>query len=424
MNAGENSEILQVLEDVELSLEANSELASQMLEFTHHGEESRLRVVNLHGLLQKTARMSTVGNNVQPELSIQRDLWDVEIDSVQMRQVFQNIIINGCQAMPSGGPMRISARNASVGEGNAFDLAPGDYVVIGIKDRGCGIPPDIIDKVFDPYFTTKPDGTGIGLASCKQIVERHKGKLMVESVVNAGTEFILFLPAVGVESELPSAVTGPSRKPQKTLASATREFLGENVRDKGLNMGNSGKHRILVIDDDPMICKLASKILIHLGYEPEVAEDGEKALAAIQHSFREGRSFSAVILDLNLPRMSGIEVMKEIRKLDSNVKIILSSGDPLSNSDLAKDWDGILSKPYGKVAMENVLLNVLKSCSSRGAGVERGGWLNGHLARWRRFRCLYVRKNGQGCPFYLWEFARFQDANWFSSTCNRFRTPG
>lgn len=349
LSGSDDPEILQYLDDADMSLDANADLATQMIEFTR-GEDSKLRVVNLHGLLKKTARMSTVGNNVTPELSVQNDLWDVEIDSVQIRQVFQNIIINGCQAMPNGGPMNISARNATVSDGNSFDLPAGNYVVIGIRDRGCGIPRELLGKVFDPYFTTKPDGTGIGLASCKQIVERHRGKIMVESAENVGTEFIIFLPTAST----PAVNREENRvvMPQQAHARATKDFLAETSRR------SSGK-KILVVDDDPRICKLASKILGHIGMEPIVAEDGEKAVGLIRQAFREANSFDAVILDLNLPRMGGMEVMREIRRIDPSVKVILSSGDTHSGAFLSDEWDGVLSKPYGKESMEVVLSNVL-----------------------------------------------------------------
>ncbi|MDF1815764.1 MAG: ATP-binding protein [Verrucomicrobiales bacterium] len=351
MAGRDNPEILQYAEDADISLDANADLATQMLEFTR-GEDSKLRVVNLHGLLKKTARMSTVGNNVTPELSVQQDLWDVEIDSVQIRQVFQNIIINGCEAMPNGGPMHISARNASVSDGNSFGLPAGNYVVVGIRDRGCGIPRESIGKVFDPYFTTKPDGTGIGLASCKQIVERHKGKIMVESAENVGTEFIIFLPVATVTTPVEDDVR--SVLPQQIHARATRHFLEESSHEKSLM-------RVLVVDDDARICKLASKILAHIGLEPVVAEDGEQAVMLVRQAFRETKSFSIVILDLNLPRMSGLEVMREIRKIDPGVKIILSSGDSSPEICNMSEWDGVLTKPYGKDSMELVLSNAFCS---------------------------------------------------------------
>ena len=354
IEAGDNEEIAKVIDDVELSLDANSELATQMIEFTH-GEESKLRIVNLHGLLRKTARMSTVGNNVTPELSIQRELWDVEIDSVQIRQVFQNIIINGCQAMPSGGPMQISARNVAVPQDNTFGLEPGNYVVVGIKDRGCGIDPNVIGKVFDPYFTTKPNGTGIGLASCKQIVERHRGKILVESTLNAGTEFIIFLPAEGQARSLKPDRSATTL--ETSSVSVTRPFL-ENLTSSSPS-GGTARRRILVVDDDALIRKLASKILVHLNLDPVVAEDGEEALQLIRQSFREGPSFSAVILDLNLPRLGGAETMREIRKIDSSIRVIVSSGSPMTNGELANEWDGVLSKPYGKDAMETVLSKLM-----------------------------------------------------------------
>ena len=348
-------EVLQYLDDANQSLDANAELATQMLEFAR-GEDSTMKVINLHGLLHKTARMSTVGNNVTPELSIQPDLWDVEIDSVQIRQVFQNIIINGCQAMPNGGPMHISARNATVAEANAFQIPRGNYVVIGIRDRGCGIPKSILNKVFDPYFTTKKDGTGIGLASCKQIVERHKGKIMVESAENVGTEFIIFLPAALAERGKENA----ERPVHQAHARVTREFL-EAKRE--VPADGVRKRRVLVVDDDPLILKLASKMIFLLGMEAVAVEDSEEALARIRQAFRDVMPFSVVIIDLNLPRLSGLDLMREIRRIDENVKVVLSSGDSMAEVTRSREWDGVLSKPYGKEAMEQVLTAVLQGAA-------------------------------------------------------------
>ena len=351
MIAEDNAEILSYLELAELSLESNCDLASQMVEFTR-GEEAKVRIVGLHGLLKKSARMSTIGNNVTPELEIQKELWDVEIDSIQIAQVFQNIIINGCQAMPNGGPMKISAKNSSIKAGNPFGLPEGNYVVIGICDRGCGIPKDKIDKIFDPYFTTKPNGTGIGLASCKQIVERHHGKIMVESTENSGAEFVIFLPAASSRKNVfdDDRTVLPA---QKAHAAATRQFLNYNEKQPV-------KDRILVVDDDPQIRKLASEILKRLGFDAVVAADGEKAMLLVRHSFREARSFSVVILDLNLPRISGWDVMKEIRRVDPKVKIVMSSGDANASAMVQRDsgWDGVLQKPYGKGELEDVLIEL------------------------------------------------------------------
>lgn len=351
-----NAEAMQHYEDAVAAIDANADLAGQMLEFTNT-EDSSMRVVNLHGLLQKTARMSTIGNNVAPQLSIQKDLWDVEIDSVQIRQVFQNIIINGCQAMPNGGPMNISARNATVAEGNSFDLPSGDYVVIGIRDRGCGIPRDILGRIFDPYFSTKTDGTGIGLASCKQIVERHHGKIMVESVENVGTEFIIFIPAA-MDTELSLDADEPVSAGQ-LHARATEKFLSDPNVARPKARQPMPQRRILIVDDDERILRLAQQIINHFGFETEIADDGEKALDLVRQGFRDARSFSAVIVDLNLPRISGVDIMKEIRKIDPSVKAILSSGDKISEICHPSEWDGILPKPYGEEHLATVLKGVL-----------------------------------------------------------------
>ncbi len=349
MMAEDRPDILESLGEAELSLDANAELATQMLDFTR-GEEHKVRVVSLHGLLKKSARMATVGNNVSPNLNIQKDLWEVEIDSVQMAQVFQNIIINGCQAMPNGGPMTISAKNVTYRRENRFQLPEGNYVVIGIEDRGCGIDPEVIGRVFDPYFTTKASGTGIGLASCKQIVERHHGRIMVESVKNSGTEFVIFLPAV--TSRPPKYSESQIESAQQAHAVATRQFLNFNQRQPI-------KDRILVVDDDPRVRKLASEILKRLGYEAVVAPDGEKAMLLVRHAFRDARSFFVVLLDLNLPRISGLELLTEIRNVDPNVKIVLSSGDTVcEGAHRNEGWDAILSKPYGKDEMQETLMRL------------------------------------------------------------------
>lgn len=343
------SELLELLSHAETALDSGADLATQMIEFTK-GEESKVRVLNLHGLLQKTARMSTVGNNVTPELSIQPDLWDVAINPVQIQQVFQNIIINGCQAMPHGGPMHISARNATVSPGNSFGLPAGNYVVVGIRDRGCGIPKEVIPKIFEPYFTTKPKGTGIGLASCKQIVERHRGKIMVESMQNVGSEFIIFLP-IASTTQLSAPEVRPS--PNQILGGATRELLEPASKD-------SAKKRILIVDDNAPFRKLAVKMGEFLGMEAVEAKDGEEALIQIRHAFLEARSFAAVFLDLNLPKLGGAEVMEEIRKLDRSVKVILSTGDVTAEAEASGEWDAVLTKPYGKDKMAAALASVMR----------------------------------------------------------------
>ncbi len=352
-----NPEALSYLEDALLSIDANSDLASQMLDFTQ-GEESKPQVLNLHGLLQKTSRMATVGKNVNPELSIQEDLWDVEVDPVQIQQVLQNIIINGCQAMPNGGPMHITARNASVSAGNQFQLDPGHYVVIGIRDRGHGIPRNALERVFDPYFSTKADGTGIGLASCKQIIERHRGRISVESAENVGTEFLIILPiaAAGTSTPPQPAIQQQQQQAQQVHARATQEFLAQNQQV-------SSYRRALIVDDDPQILKLASKIISHLGMEAVACLDGENALHQVRQAFCDAQSFDVVIIDLNLPRINGRDLMYEIRKADPSVRVILSTGDAQAATDQALDWDGVLSKPYGKEAMETTIMQAIQKVS-------------------------------------------------------------
>ena len=176
----------------EAATEAQS-LAQQILDFTK-GRQPMVQVVRLGSVLRQVTKMALMGTRVKCEPTVQDGLWEVEVDLRQIRQVVHNLIINACQAMKNGGVVQAGVENLVIGEDAKTGLPPGEYVMLRVRDRGCGISEGNASKIFEPYYTTKKNGTGIGLATCKAIVQRHHGSITVHSKLNVGTEFRVYLP--------------------------------------------------------------------------------------------------------------------------------------------------------------------------------------------------------------------------------------
>jgi CheY-like chemotaxis protein len=365
---------------VEATQNAQS-LAQQILDFTK-GRRAITEVANLGDLLRQVGRLSTMGSNVRCDISTPEGLWGVEVDLRQVRQVVYNIMINACQAMPSGGVIQASVENRVVSKEQASSLPPGPYVVLRIRDRGCGIAEEDLPRIFDPYYTTKENGTGIGLATCKTIIQRHRGAIEVSSKVNAGTEFQVFLPAawidddggggggarpepvaekslvgsrpvvrsmrsLGAAAPVPAAVGQDGltawARPGSQRAETGREWDGSGGRAQGRGM-------ILVVDDQDSVREAAEKLLGRLGYRTVSASSGQEAVTIFrQHSF-SSEPISAVLLDMTLPGgLSGDEVMDEIRKVDNRARVIATSGyfdDDAEERFVLDGYVGILPKPY------------------------------------------------------------------------------
>jgi CheY-like chemotaxis protein len=232
------------------------------------------------------------------------DLWPVEMDDVQIRQVVHNLVVNAREAMPKGGAIIIRAENVTVSPGNGLPLKVGRYVKWFIKDHGIGIPEEDLPKIFDPYFTTKPTGTargmGLGLSICYSIIKKHDGFITVESEPGIGSTFFVFLPAC----------------PQE-------EVLQKSNREKSSAKGG----KILVMDDDETVRSATGVVLNYLGYDIEYAKDGAEAVSLYKSEKEKGQSFSAVILDLNVQSgMDGKETMKKLLAFDPYSKIIITCG--------------------------------------------------------------------------------------------------
>jgi CheY-like chemotaxis protein len=242
-----------------------------------------------------------------------------------MSQVFNNLLINARQAMPHGGSVTVTASNIEVHGGDPVPVAPGRYVRITVADEGSGIAPEHVSRIFDPYFTTKELGSGLGLASLHSIIKRHGGAVTVSSLPGAGTTFTLFLPA------------------------ATEPATHEHDVQKEVSPPQ-GAGKILVMDDEEIIRELAVALLEDLGYSAEVCPDGSQAVALHAASRDGGTPYAAIILDLTVPGgMGGREAAVRIRAVDPDVPLIVSSGyssDTQISECLALGFNGAVRKPY------------------------------------------------------------------------------
>ena len=248
-------------------------LAQQLLTFAKGGAPVK-EVVSVAASIAESAAFACSGSQVRCESEFPENLRALEVDPGQIGQVFQNLIINAIQAMPNGGTIKISAANLSLGEVNHLSLRSGDYVKISIQDQGMGIPIEHLPKIFDPYFTTKQKGSGLGLATSYSIINHHQGHISVESKMAQGTTFHIYLPA----------------SDQKLVCALQQE-----------KQAIPGQGRILVMDDEEMVREVLGKMLIKLGYEVKFAQDGAQAIEIYRQAREHGDAFDAVILDLTVP---------------------------------------------------------------------------------------------------------------------------
>jgi PAS domain S-box-containing protein len=313
------------------------ELTLQLLTFSKGGDPVRT-AVNLNEVVQEAATFARRGSGVMSQFEMPEDLWAANVDKAQISQVVQNLVINAIQAMRGGGTLRIAARNERMGPAAHPALAEGDYVRISVADSGEGIAPDNLGKIFDPYFTTKVQGHGLGLATVFSVIKRHKGHIEVASEVGRGTTFTFWLPAV---------------------AAAPREG-----RDAVPFEGADAKGRVLFMDDEEPILQMAERLMARMGLEFESAPDGAVAIERYKAAMRDGRPFDLVVMDLTIPGgMGGREAISLLRDLDPGVRAIVSSGysSDLAMSDYRKHgFRGMVAKPYDVKDLASVIRAVLK----------------------------------------------------------------
>jgi len=331
------------LQNAEKAAARARDLTQQLLTFSKGGEPIK-RTVQLNDIVRDSVGFALRGSRAKAGLVMEARLWPVEADEGQISQVLSNLVINADQAMPDGGPLTVSCRNVTIGRDGATHLAPGRYVCITVTDRGMGIPPAHLEKIFDPYFTTKQKGSGLGLAMSYSIVRRHGGHISVESSLGQGTSFSVYLPA--------------SEKPAEQQA----------VR-RGSVVAGAGK--LLVMDDEEMVLDVAAGMLREAGYDVTLANDGNEAVEAFADAFRSGRPFDAVITDLTVPGgMGGEEAVRRMQEIDPGVRAIVSSGysnNPVMSHYRDYGFRGVVIKPYTVEQLTAAVHDVLNEQGSASA---------------------------------------------------------
>lgn len=304
--------------------------------------------VDLHGVVHDTVKFASAGSNVQVKVRLADHLrWPVA-DGVKVSQVLQNLILNGIQAMPQGGYMDVEVENLDIALGQDPILKPGPYVKLSVRDRGCGIDPENLNRLFHESFTTKPDGNGIGLTTCKRFIKAMEGDIHVTSRLNVGTEFSVLLPAVP--------------EPAKPLNEAKATAAAGSLSNAPVPLKN-GEGRVLIVDDEDDLRKVAHMILKRCGYEVTECDNGQDAIKIYQSLSRSGKAPDIVLMDLTLRGgMNGGETAEEILKFDPDARLVVTSGSvnqDVQMTFLEKGFLGVLPKPYEAGELTQMVFQVI-----------------------------------------------------------------
>jgi two-component system cell cycle sensor histidine kinase/response regulator CckA len=334
----EDEQFVEALSDAEDASYQAKDLTDRLLTFSKGGVPIK-ETLDVGKLVEESATFAVHGSNVRTVFNIPDDLWVIEADNSQIRQVVNNIVINAVQAMPKGGDVNIRCENTLVkaGRSKKIGLPEGKYVKITLKDSGTGISKENESKIFDPFFTTKYEGTGLGLSTSYSIIKNHNGLITVDSKLGSGSTFEVYLPALEGEPEF-------------------RETYNEEFYQ--------GKGKILVMDDEKGVRDLLNKVFTRAGYEVVCAEDGTKALKTYKKAASSGEPFDLVILDLTVPAgMGGKETVRELIRFDPDVKAIVASGysnDPVLSNFEQYGFRGSVKKPFSISVLTRTVRDVIQ----------------------------------------------------------------
>ncbi len=342
MDIPESTDSFAALDEAEKAAVRAKDLTQQLLTFSKGGQPVK-KAASIVEMIRESASFILRGSKVGYELEVAPDLRSVEVDSGQISQVFQNLTMNAMQAMPAGGMISINAENRTVEEHSLLPLDQGDYVEITFSDNGHGIQVDQLQRVFDPYFTTKQTGSGLGLSTTFSIIKNHGGHVAVDSRVGVGTTFRIYLPSSG--------------KPQPESRTTTEQVP-------------NGSGKVLVMDDEDFIRELVGRVLSRYGYQTVGATDGAEALSLYDSALQAGEPFDLVILDLTIPGgMGGRETMASLLKIDPHTVGIVASGysnDPVMADPETYGFRSVVAKPFHPAELGEVVFSLMDAPDSQG----------------------------------------------------------
>ncbi|MCG8416299.1 MAG: ATP-binding protein [Pseudomonadales bacterium] len=328
---------MEFLEKAESSISRATALSGQLLTFSKGGI-STTEVINLRNALEESIDFDLSDGTVSYSIEQTEELSPVAGNKNQLQRIFANLITNAIQAMPQGGNLHFTLSNAVIHDDEIPPLAAGKYVKITVRDDGIGIKPKTLEKIFDPYFTTKEVGHGLGLTTVYSIVENHGGHIDVVSAIGKGTTFTIYLPASS------STILPETSHEEKALA--REAFYG----------------RTLLMDDEKIICEIASRMLVSLGFEVDTAANGEVAIELYRQSIANRNPYKLVILDLTIPEgIGGKDVAKAILDIDPKAIMIVSSGyadDQVMANYAEYGFRAAMAKPYTTDGLERTLITV------------------------------------------------------------------
>ncbi|HEX2862595.1 MAG TPA: ATP-binding protein, partial [Lacunisphaera sp.] len=301
------------------------DITQQLLTFAKGGDPVRTAVA-LPEIISEAANFARHGSKVRFEFDLPRDAPPANVDAGQISRVVHNLVINAVQAMPDGGVVTLALKAVSLRADEVDALPAGPYLQLTIADTGKGMPPEVLSRIFDPYFSTKSlaGNSGLGLATVRSIIKKHRGHIEVESIVGRGTTFRIW------------------------LAAATQGAARATVVNPRFTVSRPA--RVLVMDDEDAIRRVAGRMLSLAGHEAVFATEGAEAVEAYEGARKAGRPFDVVIFDLTVPGgMGGKEAVEELRKVDPDIRAIASSGyssDPVMANPQAYHFRSCLPKPY------------------------------------------------------------------------------
>ena len=316
-----------------------TDLTQQLLTFSKGGGPIK-KAENILDIVHQSIDFSLHGSNITVNYICPDNLWTADVDSGQISQVIQNLAINARQAMPEGGKLEITCDNCIISPLDSPNKTPpGKYIKISIKDNGTGISEDSLDSIFDPYFTTKTEGDGLGLALSYSIIDKHKGNISADSILGDGATFTLLLPASDEQTSITEISSAPVGNTQTKNA------------------------HIMIMDDDSLLREISEEMLLNLGYDVTQSPDGGDALSQYKEAMNTKNNIDLVIMDLTIPSgIGGKEAIKLIQKIDPEVKVLVSSGycnDPVMANYNDYGFLGAVKKPYSQDELSAAVSTIL-----------------------------------------------------------------